>query len=238
MINKKTRLDVRLNERISVPISVLGVLIVFALLSLHLSGIYFSVSLGKDHFISRQLIKLFYFDGEYNITSWFSSSLLWTCGLLLLAMSFAEKTISLRKWLPWFLLGIIFITMSMDEAVALHEWMIKPMRKIVPESGFFHFAWVVPGLIFVALIGIIFTPFLLRLPRATLLVFLIAGCLYITGAIGFEMIGGYILSHSEVMPHRYYTVSMTLEELLEMAGIIIFLHGISTYGLALYRRQK
>lgn len=65
----------------------------------------------------------------------------------------------------------------------------------------------------------------MHLPAATMLRFLMAATFYIGGAIGVELIGS---SHAEL--HGYenwmYALIATLEESLEMAGLIVFIWAL------------
>jgi len=73
-----------------------------------------------------------------------------------------------------------------------------------------------------------FLRFLLRLPSRNRNLFLFAGALYVGGCIGIELIGG-----SYDQAHGYenltYNLISTVEEGLELAGLIAFLYGLLTY---------
>ena len=59
----------------------------------------------------------------------------------------------------WLGLSIIFCGLSMDEAVGLHEMAIDPMRELFGASGIFLYAWVIPALVFVAVVGLAISAF-------------------------------------------------------------------------------
>lgn len=70
--------------------------------------------------------------------------------------------------------------------------------------------------------------FLAALPARTRNLFLLAGAIYVAGALGVEMIGG---RHAFVFG-RYnfaYTMIATLEEFLEMLGILLFVQALLSY---------
>jgi hypothetical protein len=52
--------------------------------------------------------------------------------------------------------------------------------------------------------------------------------LYIGGAIGMEMLGGY-LAYTTGMKSVSYLIVTTLEESLEMLGIVVFIHALISY---------
>jgi glycosyltransferase involved in cell wall biosynthesis len=56
---------------------------------------------------------------------------------------------------------------------------------------------------------------------------IIAGLIYVTGAIGIELIGG---RYSELYGYNVtYFVITTLEELLEMVGVVVFIYALTSY---------
>jgi F0F1-type ATP synthase membrane subunit c/vacuolar-type H+-ATPase subunit K len=76
--------------------------------------------------------------------------------------------------------------------------------------------------------------FLVHLPRRVRRLFLAAGGTYVGGALGMELIGGNYASWATQLPYsseRYMTYAMitTVEELLEMVGIVVFLHALMLY---------
>ena len=80
----------------------------------------------------------------------------------------------------------------------------------------------------VLILGLLFLKFLLRLPPLTRWSFLGAGAVYLGGAIGIEMIGGrYAESHGD--ENLTYQLLTHLEESMEMAGMIVFIHALLRY---------
>ncbi|WP_238178428.1 hypothetical protein [Calothrix sp. 336/3] len=72
-----------------------------------------------------------------------------------------------------------------------------------------------------------FSKFIINLPRKTRSNFLVAGLIYLSGAIGCELIGGYILDSR--MRGIFYLIIITLEESLEMLGIAVFIYGLLSH---------
>ena len=119
--------------------------------------------------------------------------------------------------------------MSYDEAFQLHEKLISPMRNLLgnEDLGIFYFAWVLPGIILVALLGLYFFSFLRQLPTKTRTRLLVAAGLYLGGAIGFELIGG---AYAEsVDKNIVFSFMSTTEEALEMAGLITLIWALLNY---------
>lgn len=88
--------------------------------------------------------------------------------------------------------------------------------------------WALRGLAVVVVLAVLFGRFLLRLPAKTRNTFLISAFLYIGGAVGFDIVG---IFHSELHSDNNLTYSMiaTVEESLEMAGVIVFIYALLTY---------
>ena len=188
-------------------------------LSLHLTG--------QPHpFVA----KLFYVDTERNLPTAFSCLLLLFAALLLALVSVleAQRGAPLRHWV---LLCLGFGLMTVDEAWSIHERAIEPLRALLGEEqdlGVLYYAWVVPGIVLVALLTVYFWRFLGRLPARTALAFAAAGAIYLGGAIGMELIGG---RYDELygVTNLGYVLIVTIEESLEMAGVIVFIWALLDY---------
>jgi len=116
--------------------------------------------------------------------------------------------------------------MSVDEASSIHELAIRPLRSALGvQAGVLYFTWVVPAGAAVLLVGIAYLRFVLHLPAATRRLFVIAGGVYVGGALGLELIGGYLASHhgGEGLA---YLAEVTIEETMEMSGAVLFIHGL------------
>lgn len=180
------------------------------------------------------LVPLFNVDGECNIPTYFSSILLLISALLLFIITSIEIKLKTSHALYWGILSCGFLLMAIDEALFLHERLINPMRHILgygnygegaSNLGVFNFAWVIPAIVLILILAFYFRRFFLRLPKKSRLTFLIAALLYIGGAIGFELIGGYYCElHGET--NLTYSMITTVEESLEMTGSIVFIYGL------------
>ena len=60
------------------------------------------------------------------------------------------------------------------------------------------------------------------------MLFIIAGCLYVSGALGMEMVGGNYRDMVGEVDLNYGLIT-SFEETLEMAGIILFIYGLLDY---------
>ena len=160
-------------------------------------------------------------DAEHSLPAWYESFLMLAAsGLLGMLAALAPHNDS-RNRLPWMLLAVIFLVMSIDEVVAFHEVSMAPLRDAFKLTGFLYFAWVVVAAPILLVLALYFIPFLLRLPRCTAVRFCIAGALFVGGAFGLEFVGGYYASSLGVESVAY-KITASLEECLEITGMTLF----------------
>ncbi|NJM73342.1 MAG: hypothetical protein HC862_26255 [Scytonema sp. RU_4_4] len=169
-----------------------------------------------------------YIDNEVSIPALYSTSTLLLCSILLWIISHTNRGTGQTYISHWRALSIIFLYLSCDEYMALHERLIEPLRKAFNVSGFFYFAWVIPGGIFVLICLLAFLGFIIALPKKTQRLFLIAGTVFVSGAIGTELVGGYYVELHGAGDMIYVMIA-TIEEFLEMVGIAIFTYALLSY---------
>jgi len=200
---------------------VVGLLVVASL-----GGQFSKRVLGHDQLLG--LVAFVDLDQEANLPTWYSSMTLLGAALLLMVIARAKW----RTWAPyarhWAVLAAIFVGLSIDEAARIHELATLPVRKVLHPGGVLAFAWVIPAGAFVAVVGLAFLSFVRHLPAATRRLFVLAGGLYVGGALGFELVGGWI-SERWGLAGLAYLAEATLEETAEMMGIVIFIHALLTY---------
>lgn len=168
------------------------VLVGIAVLLVIVSVIGQIISHLTNYDLAFGLIPLVYVNSELSIPTVFSTLLLFICAILLVIITVVktQRKDAFRKY--WGVLSAGFLFMTFDEGSSIHELLDDPMRRFFGNQnpGLFHFAWVVPGIILIAVLGIFFIKFFLHLPKKTRTNFILAAVLYIGGAVGVEMIGG------------------------------------------------
>lgn len=183
---------------------------------------------GHEHVFG--LVHFFYVDDEQNLPTVFSVLLLFSAALHLTVVTLLKKKQSDPDVTKWAVLAFGFLYMAVDEASSLHEKLIKPVRYLLGDGpkGIFYFAWVIPGIAVVSVLTLFFVSFLWRLPAQTRFRFVVAAALYVGGAIGVELVGG---RYAELHGRENFAYSMivTLEEGLEMAGVIVFIYAVLKY---------
>jgi hypothetical protein len=182
------------------------------------------------------LVDLFDTDREGNVPTWYSSAALLVCALLIAIITMAKKAERDRFWPHWSAMALIFLYLSMDEAAVIHELAIDPLRRALDADSYLHFTWVVLGIAFVggfliAFVGgflIAFRRFIFALPVRTRNLFIASGGLFLSGAVGMELVGGnFSWLHGE--ESLAYAAITATEEFLEMSGIVLFIYALMTY---------
>ncbi|WP_160148488.1 hypothetical protein [[Leptolyngbya] sp. PCC 7376] len=179
------------------------------------------------------LSTMFYVDREHNVPTTFASLLLLFAAILLftIALNQVKKKLAASHW---FVLACGFAFMSIDEMFSLHERLIQPTHNLltgllnVEHLGLFRFAWVIPGIVLVMLLIPYFWNFVMELPRHTRRNFIMSAAIFLAGAIGTELIGGYFFELYGVDNFAYSMIA-TVEESLEMTGVILFIHGLMSF---------
>lgn len=214
-----------------IKISIRKLITWLAIITLVLNGIGF-VGRAVEHFLgykeTTEFVRLFHPAEEANITSWFSSLLLLFSAILLAIIAREKKTYDDPYRRHWFFLSLIFFYISLDEAAAIHEISIKPLRSLFGADGIFYFSWVIIAIPILLLLALLYFRFVFALPRSTCYEFILAGSIYIMGALGMEMLGGYFI-HKKVLGIDIYPFEITIEELLENIGIVIFIYSLTSY---------
>ncbi len=86
----------------------------------------------------------------------------------------------------------------------------------------------IPARLVIGLLLVVYVPFLRSLPRRTFRLMLLSGAIYVGGAIGMEMVGGYAWDRHPVRGVPIIAI-MALEETLEMVGLAIFAYALLDY---------
>ncbi|MGG9998587.1 hypothetical protein ACQU0X_00680 [Pseudovibrio ascidiaceicola] len=168
-------------------------------------------------------------DEELNLGAWFSSMVMVCIAGLTAVIGIIERhSKKPQNWPYWLVLAFGFLYMSVDENIAIHEVTIDPLRNAFNLSGAFYFAWVLPAVVLVGALGLVYLRFLARLPRRFAVMFVISGSIYLSGAIGFEMLGA-VFAGSEGYDAFGYKIFYILEETFELVGLTTFLSALLAY---------
>jgi hypothetical protein len=161
---------------------------------------------------------------EQNLPTWFSSHLILICAALLALISFTEGGHGAEYRRHWRGLAFIFVYISLDEAVELHEG----LNLLFETSGFLYFGWTIPFGLLVIGLAITYWKFLWDLPPRTRWRFVLAAMLYVGGALGVELPLGYWTDlHGD--DNLTYRLLDWLEESLEICGMSVFAWSLGSY---------
>lgn len=199
--------------------------IIFILLFANVVGIVTKLYFGHGRIYG--LFQLFDFNSEKNIPTLYSSFILITASILLSFIASTLKRLG-SPYFSWLGLAIVFLFLSIDETVMIHEHLTVPVRQLLNTSGLFRYAWVIPYGIGLVMFVIIYLKFLISLPKTIMILFVVSGTTFVLGAMGFEMLGGWYhgLYGRENLA---YSFIYTCEEFFEMLGVAMFIYTLLLY---------
>jgi hypothetical protein len=128
----------------------------------------------------------------------------------------------------WLGIAVVFFILALDETASLHNSLVYVYRVDAVSSEMQNYFWFVPLIPVLALLGLAYLRFWLRLPAFQKIFFVLSAVVYIGGAAGIEVISGW-LAVLEGANSRYYNLTMLMEETSEMIGVILFLHCLFHY---------
>ena len=217
---KSARLDLSRTLQVSIPNMIallqIGVAVILGLCIARelLIGYVGAGTVLKD-------LRHFALDAERSIPAWLEGTTMAASSLLLLLIAAVSGKFDTRNQFQWAALAAIFLLMSIDESVSFHEILVAPLRNAFDLSGVFYFSWVLLATPIVIALGLYFTPFLLRLPRQTAIRIIIAGTVFVGGALGTEFACGYLATTAGMESVAYRTTAAT-QECLETIGMTLF----------------
>ncbi len=176
----------------------------------------------------RGLANRFDLDEEVTVPTWYATSTLLICSALLAVIASVVRQQGGRYFKSWVGLAVIFLLASIDEGSGFHELSMRGVRRAFDLPSYFYFAWVIPGFIIVITFVAVYLKFWLHLPARTRWLFAAAATLFVSGSIGFEIAGGHItaLRGQHNLP---FQLVATIEESLEMFGILVFIGALLDY---------
>lgn len=201
------------------------------ILSIAVIGVVVLSVIGQSLKYSGWLVRgvdEFYVDAENNIPTYFASFLLLLSAFLLALVAAWKSRLRDRFCRHWAVLAGLLLLLSIDETASLHERLSRPIRALLDVDGWFYYAWVIPGFIFVLLFALSYLKFFFYLPKAFKGLFWGAGLLYIAGALGVELIGG---QYADLYGRDNFTYSLiaTVEETLEFSGSTLLIYALLQY---------
>jgi hypothetical protein len=146
---------------------------------------------------------------EGNLPTWFASMLLFSCALAAGAIALTRPA-----WhRHWWAIAAVATWMSIDEAAELHEH----LGGYIGTSGVLYFDWVIPATAIVGLLALVFLPFMRALHAPTRTRLIIAGLVYVGGALVMELPLGWWTEQHGTDGFDYAVIDW-VEETLELVG--------------------
>lgn len=168
---------------------------------------------------------LFDVDSEANMPTWYSSFLLQLTALAAFVISFHDNPAQKTGWRG---IALILMLMGMDEVASIHNFPSRRLSEALGNAGGYMMnAWVLPAGLLVLVLGIVYLPFIWRLPLALKRGLIGAATAFLLGSVGFEImssklefdVGG--LNYDGLTHYSLaFELSAVCEELFEYTGVL------------------
>lgn len=184
--------------------------------------------------IVGEVVSLFGVGNDVSVPSWYSSIVLLFAAALIATIAFAKIQRRGDYAFRWAILSVVFLYLSSDEMLRLHESMsgalLQPVLAALgyEPSGIFRYPWIIVYAPLTLVFVLAYFKFWLDLPSKIRTLFFVAGTLFVGGAVGAEMING-LLDDFYGRGGILYSVMTHLEEFLEMIGIVVFVYALLSY---------
>jgi len=162
-------------------------------------------------------------DQEASLPTWWGILLLLLCALASALAALAEAAPRERRY-RWSL-AAIFLLLSADEQAMAHEHLIVPLRDRFGLGGILFYAWVVPALVAVAVLTLIYARFVLRRPPPIRNLLILSAAIFLSGALGLEMLGGWWTENRSDTELAYQMIT-SVEESLEYLGASLYIYAV------------
>lgn len=205
------------------------------LILLSLIGQYFrlfpdtySIKGPTQEFFLDLFIEKFFVNSELNIPTYFNTAILAIAAVLSFFIASAKHAVKDKFRFGWSLLAFVFLYLSMDEAVVIHEKFSALFKDAPDVGGWLHYKWVIPAMVILVILGLVFLRFFLHLDNRFKGLFLGSATLYVLGALGGELFSG---RYANTFGTKNFTYSAMThgEEGLEYLGVILMIFTLLTY---------
>jgi enamine deaminase RidA (YjgF/YER057c/UK114 family) len=168
---------------------------------------------------------------EGNLPTWFSGAMLLAAAGLFLLIAAARRAAGEARTGRWTFLGAVFVYLAADEVGQIHEHTVKPLKHSISDlTGFGGSAAraIAVAVIVVVLLAFAaaYWPWLRAQPRRLSRLIVLAGVLYVTGALGLEVVGRVYEVAGGGRTDLFDGVLSTVEEVLEMIGVAILVYAL------------
>jgi len=207
-----------------IVVSLLWTVLVLSAVHIGVLIAYFAIG-NPDKF---DFVRLVDFDYEANIPTLFSSLILIGAAGLFFILATLSRTESPRDHKFWIGLALVFLFLGVDEGAKIHEKVGDWIEQFVSAEGYIYYPWVLPYVTTFLILVATYFRFYLRLPRSTRIGMLISAAMFLLGAVILDMLGGNEADKNGTST-IYYSVLYTIEEILEMTGVIVLIRTLLLY---------
>lgn len=208
--------------RLAVVLTVIVAVLTVLSIAAQIVRFYFNVP------SAMRFVPKFYFDMEANVPTFYSSFLLLLAAVILGVIAWAKRRRHETAANHWLGLTVIFFFLAFDESAGIHELLIDPVRLLIGVNRYFYFAWIIPGSLLVGMLGVLYARWFMNLPARIRRGLLLAASLYLGGTLLFEILTG-IYMYDHQAETLMYGLLVTIEELLEMLGVIVLIYNLLEY---------
>lgn len=169
------------------------------------------------------IVLTFNLDKEQNVPTYISGVLLLINAVLAGLIARVERLRGSGDARYWLGMACAFFYMSMDEVAVLHEHLVRPIKAAIDLPSYLHYAWVVPYAVIVVVFVAVYCRFWWRLPSGTRWRLAAAATVFLSGAVGMEMISGHFAEAWGTTQTLGYAMMTTVEESLELIAHVLFI---------------
>ncbi|MDH3598478.1 MAG: hypothetical protein OEU26_02425 [Candidatus Tectomicrobia bacterium] len=164
-------------------------------------------------------LALFSLSYEENVPTWYTVCLVLVAAWLLMLIAIGAQQRRAAYVFHWWGLAIGFFYISLDELVQLHE---QASRLIEGTGGVLYFDWIIPATPVLIILILCYAKFLFHLPSVSRNRFILAGSIFVFGAIVMELPLGWWVDNFGDDNFGYSAIDF-VEESLEMFAINFFI---------------
>ena len=169
-------------------------------------------------------------DREASVPTWYATITLGACAAMLAII--ARDAQVRRRPFPrhWAALAVIFALLSLEEILGIHSEATQRLRDVVSitDGAAYAIALAAIAVLGLLIVAVAFGRFYLHLPVRWRLWFTIGAVIYLIGVFASDAVGDYLVNASGEGTLAYVIVQ-TVEEALEMIGVLIFIVMLLDY---------
>ncbi|HZA78249.1 MAG TPA: hypothetical protein VE623_17860 [Acidimicrobiales bacterium] len=164
---------------------------------------------------------LFDVNTEATVPTWYSAGLLLAVAAVCVVLAVVARDADGGGARRWVVLGLVFVGMSLDETVALHERLDSGVTDTldVEGTGALRHPWVVAGVVLAAGLAVVTARAIVTLPRHRRRWVALGLGIYVGGALGLEAVSGVVLDAAG--EGLAYAAVTWAEEGAEMVGALV-----------------